>query len=117
MKNKKLDIKKNTETPDIHMIRNYLNGILSQEENRKVEEFMMEDEFSGDALEGLNYLKDPVALGRIEQRLQKMIDKKIAKRALKRKKVLFFPAWILVAILIILITIFAGYMIIKLMGE
>lgn len=75
--------------PDDMELINYLHDKLSAEEKRKVEEMITDDLLIGDAVEGLQQLGNKDSLNEVNSSLNKMIDKKLAK-----KKKAFETYWI-----------------------
>lgn len=98
---------------DKDMILRYWAGTLSEKERRTFEEFFTEDDFTGDAIEGLLEMKDPIQLNGTRRRIHKMISKKIQEKRKIKHKSISFPTWLILSIIILLLIMLAGYLLIK----
>lgn len=117
MKNKHVEQAHYAGIPKLEMIQRYLEGRLSAEERRAFEELFTEDEFSGDAIEALKEMNDPAEIERIQSRLQHTIRKKTEGKLRMKRKTLFFPGWLITAVLILLMIMLAGYVIIRMLAQ
>jgi hypothetical protein len=116
MKNKRIRLEKLSADPKGKEMLDYLEGRMSAQEKRKLEELITDDEFTGDALEGLSSLENTGLASQIHNRLQKRINKHLYR---KNKKLLplNFPIWIVLLISVLLLIALAGYVLIALLGE
>lgn len=91
----------------------YLQGKLSEEKQHELEKKLMENEFAGDALEGLQQIKDKKQIAYMVEMLNRDLQKKVEKKKERRRKMtLKDQSWLYVAIAILLILIVISYMII-----
>ncbi len=99
----------NEELNDDQLMR-YLQGNLSDEERHAIEAKMLEDDFTNDAVEGLETLANkaqlPTYVEQLNRQLQKSID---TKKQRKTKRKLADNSWIIIAISIILVLCVLGY--------
>ena len=91
----------------------YLQGRLSAEQQHEVEKKMMDNEFTSDALEGLQNFKDQQCLQLLVDQLKKDIRKKTEKKKayLEKRRVVLDP-WIVITIILILVLVVISYFII-----
>lgn len=101
----------NVDRPGNHSVLHYLNNSLPDDQIRKFEEALTEDEMLGDALEGLSQLNRKDA-EEINLRLNTYINHKIVNKKSKYKNSLGFPYWLIMTIIILLILISLGYFIV-----
>ncbi len=91
----------------------YLNGTLSEEEQREIEILLSEENMESDAVEGLKQLPADAALTSVNK-LNNQLHELTHKR--KRKHQLFSEnKWTLLAIIIILLLCIVGYVVIHMM--
>ena len=90
-----------------------MQGRLSAEQQHEVEKKMMDNEFTSDALEGLQNFKDQQRLQLLVDQLKKDIRKKIEKKKayLEKRRVVLDP-WIVITIILILVLVAISYFII-----
>lgn len=92
----------------------YLQGKLSAEQQHEVEKRMMENDFTADAMEGLQNIKDQQKLQLLVGQLNRDLRKKTGKKnEYREKRKIKQDPWILIAILLILALAVAGYFIIQ----
>jgi hypothetical protein len=91
----------------------YLQGKLSEEKKHEVEKILMENEFAGDALEGLQEIQDKEQIGYMVEMLNRDLKKKTAKKKQRREKMkLKDQPWLYISILILILLIVLSYIII-----
>ena len=91
----------------------YLQGKLSAEKKHEVEKQLIQDDFEGDALDGLQEFKDKEQLQYMVEMLNRDLKKKIArKKKLREKMKLKDQPWLYVSILILIILIVISYLVI-----
>jgi CRISPR/Cas system-associated protein Cas7 (RAMP superfamily) len=112
MKTKHQHTNNNNVDKNLHLMEDYLNNNLSEEERYKLEESMMEDSFEADALEGLQQInkKD---LNAVQQNLSKYIRNNLRKRKRYTDKPILFPVWIMLAIILLIGIVVIGFLIIS----
>ena len=99
--------------PSNELLMNYLSGKLSKDERRILEEFLTDDDFGSDAIEGLQQVIDNSETKRIEKKLKKSIHYTLFKKAKKNKAPLTYPLWLISLIAFVLLVILAGYFILS----
>jgi hypothetical protein len=94
---------------------NYLQGNLSDEERNAIEQQMVADDFTNDALEGLEIVTNkaqlPTYIDQLNHQLQKSIT---AKKQRKANRKLADNSWIIIAISLILVLCILGYYVLHL---
>ena len=108
--NKEISKKKDFHSGD-ELVLQYLNNSLSQEETRKMEERISEDQMLVDAIEGLRQI-DVFETTKIDSQLKNYIKHKIINKG-KTKREFSFPTWLLLSIIILLMLISIGYFVIS----
>ena len=89
---------------------NYLQGNLNDEERHAIQAQMLEDDFTNDAIEGLETLTNKAKLPTYLEQLNRQLQKNIAiKNQRKAKRKLKDNPWIIIAIGIILVICVLGY--------
>jgi hypothetical protein len=92
----------------------YLQDKLSEEKKHEVEKKLMENEFAGDALEGLQQIGDKKQIAYMVEMLNRDLKKKVEKKKQRRKKLeLKGQAWLYITLAIIIILIVISYMILQ----
>ena len=100
-------------SPGSQTILQYLNNTLPAKEERELEEALPDDEMLADALEGLKYLENTNDAEKIQLHLFSVIHKKVLKKNKAQAKPLGFPTWLILASLLILTLVIAGFYIIS----
>jgi hypothetical protein len=92
----------------------YLQGKLTGEKKNEVEKKLLGDEFSEDAVEGLDAFKDKEQIKYMVEMLNRDLKKKTAKKK-KRKESLRYKdqPWIYISALIILLLLVISYVVIR----
>lgn len=99
---------------DNQKLMDYLAGKLSAEEKHEVEKWMIDNEFAGDAWEGLNKFPARKDLGKYVEQLNKELATYILKKKQRReRKRIAQPFWVYIAIVLILFLIIIAYYVIK----
>ncbi|MBA2330310.1 MAG: hypothetical protein ACR2KB_12360 [Chitinophagaceae bacterium] len=92
----------------------YLQGKLSAEKQHEVEKHLMDSDFEGDAVEGLEGLKDKRRLTILVDQLNFELKRKTAKRKSRRDRLQIKPDHtLMIAVIIILLLIVISYFIIQ----
>lgn len=90
----------------------YLEGRLSERERHEVERSMSESEFMSEAMEGLAQLKDVGRLEPIVGELNSDLRRKVRSDAPgRRPRPTGFPAWLVIATLLIVALAVLGYVV------
>ncbi len=99
---------------DNQKLMDYLSGQLSESEKHEVERWMADNEFSEEAMEGLQQFKEPKALQTYVEALHKNLNKQLEQKKIRRekRKIKDAPWLYLTAFLILLIAVIA-YIVIK----
>jgi len=96
----------------------YLQDKLSDEKKHEVEKKLVENEFAGDALEGLQEFRDKQKIAHMVEMLNRDLKKKVERKRKRREKlVLKDQSWLYVAIFILILLIVISYMIIHRMMQ
>jgi hypothetical protein len=92
----------------------YLQNKLSEEKKHEVEKWMLENDFDGDALDGLQEIRDKEQIAYMVEMLNRDLKKKTEKKKKQIEKMkLKAQPWIFISILILLLLIVISYMIIQ----
>ena len=98
---------------DQETLLKYLEGRLSDEQKHELEKRMLDSEFTNDALEGLQEIKNKERLSSLVDQLNRDLHKKLDKKKKRREKLRFKDQpWMYVAIFIILLLIILSYIVI-----
>lgn len=96
----------------------YLQDKLSGEKKHEVEKKLLENEFAGDALEGLQEIKDKKKIALIIDMLNRDLKKKTEKKRQRREKMrLKEEPWLFIVVLIILLLIILSFFVIYRLGK
>ena len=92
----------------------YLQDKLSEEKKHEVEKKLLENEFAGDAMEGLRDFKDKQQVASIVEMLNRDLKKKTEKKKKRRDKMkLKSQPWLYVIILIFILLIIISYVVVR----
>lgn len=92
----------------------YLKDKLTEEKKHEVERKILESEFSGDAVEGLQEIRDKEQIRFMVDMLNRDLKKKTEKKKLRREKLrLKEQPWLYISLLIILLLIILSYIVIS----
>lgn len=91
----------------------YLQGKLSEEKKHEIEKQLLQNDFTDDALEGLQEFKDKEQLQYMVEMLNRDLKKKTEKKKKLRDKMkLKDQPWLLVSILILILLLVISYLVI-----
>lgn len=98
-------------------LMDYLQGNLSDEERHAIEAQMLEDDFTNDAVEGLETVNNKSQLPTYVEQLNRQLQKSInSKKKRKEKRKLVDNQWLIFAICIVLAISVIGYYMLHLKG-
>ena len=91
----------------------YLQGKLSEEKKHEIEKNLMENEFVGDAVEGLQEIKDKQQIAYMVEMLNRDLKSKLEKKKKRREKMrIKNQPWLYISLLILILLIILAYMVI-----
>ena len=92
----------------------YLQNKLSAEKKHEVEKKLLENEFAGDDVEGLQTLKDKHHIDHMVEMLNRDLKKKLAKKKQRREKMrVKDQPWLYISLIIIILLIVIAYVVIR----
>jgi predicted secreted protein len=92
----------------------YLQNKLSEEQKHEVEKQLMDNEFAGDAMEGLQEIKDKQQIAYMVDMLNRDLKKKVQKKKDRREKMkIKDQPWLYISIFIIIILIVISFIIVR----
>lgn len=94
----------------------YLNKELSADEQHRVEEYLNDDEFYDDAVEGLEMVSKQTDLSGLVTDLNRNLDTQLKKKAKRKNKKIPTQIWSIISVIVILILAVVAYFIIKKLG-
>lgn len=98
---------------DQETLLKYLNGQLSEQQKHDVEKKMLANDFTEDAMEGLQEIRNKKDISSLVEQLNKDLHKKLEKKKQRREKLRFKDQpWLYIAALIILLLIILSYIVI-----
>jgi hypothetical protein len=96
----------------------YLQGKLSEDKKHEVEKKLMESEFTDDAMEGLQEIRDKEQIPYIVEMLNRELKKKTEKKKKQREKMrIKDQPWLYISILILIILLVMVYVVIYRMNR
>jgi anti-sigma factor RsiW len=99
---------------DNQKLMDYLSGKLSGAEKNEVEQWLADNPFAEEALEGLEHFKDKKELQNYVHELNKHLSKYLAAKKDRRKKHLQVDTkWIYLAVLLVLALAVLGYYVLR----
>lgn len=99
---------------DQETLLKYLEGRLSDEQKHELEKKMLISEFSDDAMEGLQEIKNKAKISSVVEQLNRDLHKKLEKRKKRREKFRFKDQpWLYITIIIVLLLIVLSYVVIQ----
>jgi hypothetical protein len=103
---------------DNQKLMDYISGKLSGNEKHEVEQWMIDNNFESEAMEGLQTVKDQKDLQVYVDQLNKDLNKylKEKKQRRDRRKIKEYP-WAYLAILLVLLLAIISYLIIQKVGK
>ena len=91
----------------------YLQDKLPEDKKHELEKRLMENEFAGDALEGLREIKDKQQISYMVEMLNRDLKKKTEKKRKRREKMqIKDQSWLYISVIIIILLILISYMVI-----
>jgi len=98
---------------DQETLLKYLEGRLTEEQKHELEKKMLGSEFTDDAMEGLQEIKNKERLSSLVDQLNRDLHKKLEKKKKQGERFRFKDKpWIYIAIVIILLLIVLSYVVI-----
>jgi hypothetical protein len=92
----------------------YLQDKLSAEMKHEVEKKLLESEFSNDAMEGLQGIKDKQQISYMVEMLNRDLKNKLEKKKKRREKMqIKDQPWLYISILILILLIVISYIVIR----
>jgi len=99
---------------DQETLMKYLEDRLSDEQKHELERRMLDSEFTNDAVEGLQQIKDKKNISELVDQLNRDLHKKLDKKKKQREKLKFKDQpWLYIAIIIILLLIVLSYIVVQ----
>lgn len=99
---------------DQETLLKYLEGRLSDEQKHELEKRMLDSEFTDDAMEGLQGIKNKERISSLVDQLNRDLHKKLDKKKKRREKLKFKDQpWLYIAIVIILLLIVLSYIVVQ----
>lgn len=99
---------------DQETLLRYLEGRLSDEQKHEIEKKMLGSEFTDDAMEGLQEIKNKQRISSLVDQLNRDLHKKLEKKKQRREKFrLKDQPWLYIAIVILLLLIVLSYIVIQ----
>ena len=90
----------------------YLQDKLPDDKKHELEKRLMENEFAGDALEGLREIKDKQQISYMVEMLNRDLKKKTEKKRKRREKMqIKDQSWLYISAIIIILLILISYMV------
>ena len=118
MNNNLLNILSNSNKDiDNQKLMDYLSGKLPEKEKQEVEQWMADNDFSDEAMEGLQQFKKPRDLQTYVDALHKDLNKHLQqkKKRMEKRKIKEAP-WIYLTLFILLLLVVLAYVVIKKLG-
>jgi hypothetical protein len=108
------DILSNLSTEvDQETLLKYLEGRLTDEQKHDIEKRMLGSDFTDDAMEGLQEIKNKKDLSSLVEQLNRDLHKKLEKKKKRRERLRFKDQpWLYISIVIILLLIIISYIVI-----
>lgn len=92
----------------------YLQDKLTEEKKHEVEKKLLDNQFAGEALEGLQQIKDKQQINFMVEMLNRDLRKKTEKKRMRREKMkIKDQPWLYISVIIIIILIVISYMVIQ----
>ena len=114
MSDKLKDILSNLSTEvDQETLLKYLEGRLTEEQKHELEKRMLGSDFTDDAMEGLQEIRNKEKISSLVEHLNRDLHKKLEQKRKRREKLRFKDQpWLYIAIVIILLLIVLSYIVI-----
>jgi len=92
----------------------YLQDKLSEEKRHEVEKKLLENEFAGDAMEGLQEIKDKQQIAYMVEVLNRDLKSKLEKKRKRRQKMqIKDQPWLYISVLLLILLIVISYLVIQ----
>lgn len=99
---------------DQEILLKYLEGKLSDEQKHELEKKMLASDFTNDAMEGLQEIRNKARILSLVNKLNRDLHKKLEKKKKRRERLRFKDQpWLYIAIVIILLLIVLSYVVIQ----
>lgn len=99
---------------DNQKLMDYLSGKLSEQEKHEVERWMADNDFSEEAMEGLQQFKEPKRLQSYVEMLHNNLAKQLQqKKARREKRKIKETPWLYVSVFLVLLFAVIAYIVIK----
>lgn len=102
--------------PQEEELLRYLKKELSADEQHEVEEYLIDDEFYEDAVEGLEMVSKDTDISGLVSDLNKNLDKQLKKKNKRKSREVPAQTWPVISVIVILILVVVAYIIIKKLG-
>ena len=99
---------------DNQKLMDYLSGKLSSKDANEVEQWLNENEFAEDAIEGLKQIKSKQEIDQYVDQLNKQLGTFISKRKVRREKRKIDIQWSVVAVIVIVLLAILAYLVLSL---
>jgi predicted secreted protein len=92
----------------------YLQDKLSEEKKHEVEKKLLENEFTNEAMEGLQEIKDKKQIAYMVEMLNRDLKNKLEKKKKRREKMrIKDQPWLYISILILILLIIISYIVVR----
>ena len=99
---------------DNQKLMDYLSGKLPENEKNEVEQWMAENEFTEEALEGLQQFKQPRDLQAYVDKLHSDLNRQLQQKKTRReKRRIKETPWVLLAVFVVLLLVIMAYLVLK----
>jgi hypothetical protein len=96
----------------------YLQDKLPEEKKHELEKKLLDNEFAGDALEGLQAMRDKQQINFMVEMLNRDLKKKTQKKRMRREKMqIKYQTWLYVSVIIVILLIIISYVVIHRMKQ
>src|SRR5688572_15203268 len=96
----------------------YLQDKLSEEKKHELEKKLLDNEFAGDALEGLQAMRDKQQISFMVEMLNRDLKKKTEKKRKRREKMqLKDQTWLYISVIIVILLIIISYVVVHRMKQ
>jgi predicted secreted protein len=99
---------------DQETLLKYLNGQLSDEQKHEIEKKMLQNDFTNDAMEGLQEIRNKEKISLLVDQLNHDLRKKLEKKKQRKEKLkIKAQPWLIITVVILLLLIIISYFIIQ----
>jgi len=99
--------------PQEDALLRYLNKEMTTDEQHAVEEYLNDDNFYDDAVEGLEMVSKQTDLSDLVMNLNKNLDTQLKKKTKSRRSKIPPQTWSIISVIVILLLLIVTYLIIK----